>query len=243
MISAVFFDVDFTLIYPGPMFRGEGYRAFGERHGLRLDEAEFDRGVASASSLLESSGDTYDPEIFVQYAVRVIEEMGGRGAGVLPCAREIYDEWAACHHFELYDEVPSVVRELAAAGMRVGLISNTHRSLASFESHFELTGLIAAAVASSEHGYMKPHRSIFDAALQLMKVEASEAVMVGDSVRQDIEGALSVGMRAILLHRSDQPHPRAKELATMGVPIIGSLVGLGSAITQLPDYPITKFSR
>ena len=143
----------------------------------------------------------------------------------------------------MYDEVPSVVRELAATGMRIGLISNTHRSLASFESHFELTGLIAAAVASSEHGYMKPHRSIFDAALGLMNVEASEAVMVGDSVRQDVEGALNVGMRAVLLHRSNEPHPRAGELVAMGVPIIGSLVDLGSAITQLPDYPITRFSR
>ena len=66
MITAVFFDVDFTLIYPGPMFRGEGYRAFGERHGLGLDAAEFDRGVASASALLESAGETYDAEIFVQ---------------------------------------------------------------------------------------------------------------------------------------------------------------------------------
>ena len=114
--------------------------------------------------------------------------------------------------------------------LRVGLISNTHRSLASFESHFELTGLIAAAVASSEHGYMKPHRSIFDAALRLMNVQASEAVMVGDSVRQDIEGALSVGMRAILVHRSDEPHPRAGELAAMGVPVMGSLSELPSVL-------------
>ena len=29
-VSAVFFDVDFTLIYPGPTFQGEGYAAFCE---------------------------------------------------------------------------------------------------------------------------------------------------------------------------------------------------------------------
>jgi len=29
--KAVFFDVDFTLIAPGPMFRGEGYQAFCAR--------------------------------------------------------------------------------------------------------------------------------------------------------------------------------------------------------------------
>ena len=58
--------------------------------------------------------------------------------------------------------------QLAAAGVRIGLISNTHRCLASFQSHFELQGLISAAVSSSEHGLMKPHPSIFSAALQLL---------------------------------------------------------------------------
>ena len=37
------------------------------------------------------------------------------------------------------------------------------------------------------------------AALQLADVSPSEAVMVGDSVRQDVEGALKAGMRAVLL--------------------------------------------
>ena len=35
--KAVFFDVDFTLIYPGPKFQGEGYRQFCARHGMAVD--------------------------------------------------------------------------------------------------------------------------------------------------------------------------------------------------------------
>jgi FMN phosphatase YigB (HAD superfamily) len=114
------------------------------------------------------------------------------------------------------------------------LISNSHRQLASFESHFELRGLIAAAVSSSEHGYMKPHPSIFRAALQLMDIPASEAVMVGDSVRQDVEGALGIGMRAVLLWRGDEPHPRERELSRSGVPIVRSLVQLLEVIAPRP---------
>ncbi len=87
--------------------------------------------------------------------------MGGRGEAVDACAREIYAEWAACHHFELYDDVPACCARWRHAGVRIGLISNSHRCLASFQSHFELQGLIAAAVSSSEHGLMKPHPSIF----------------------------------------------------------------------------------
>jgi HAD superfamily hydrolase (TIGR01662 family) len=223
---AVFFDVDFTLIRPGPTFHGQGYRGFCDRFGIAVDETLFERGVASAASLLEGPGEAYDAEIFVQYAAHIIRQMGGRGELVDACAREIYREWAACHHFELYDEVPGVLRGLAGAGIRVGLISNSHRCLASFESHFELEGLIAAAVASSEHGYMKPHPSIFNAALRLVDVPAPEAVMVGDSARQDVEGALAVGMRAVLVHRSAERHPRHEELVERGVPVVRSLADI-----------------
>ena len=92
--------------------------------------------------------------------------MGGRGPAVDLAARDIYDEWSACHHFTLYEEVPEVLRALRADGFTIGLISNTQRSLTTFERHFELDGLFAVAISSSEHGYMKPHPSIFEEALR-----------------------------------------------------------------------------
>src|SRR6266508_2151120 len=196
-IKAVCFDVDFTLIYPGSTFRGAGYQAFCARYGMDVDPARFEQGVASAAPLLNSPDHTYDAEIFIAYTRHIIEQMGGNGPRIDECSREIYREWAACQHFELYDDVPLVMQRLANAGVRIGLISNTHRCLASFQSHFELQGLISATVSSSEHGLMKPHPSIFAATLPLLDVTPAEAVMVGDSVRQDIEGALRVGMRAI----------------------------------------------
>lgn len=224
MIRAVFFDVDFTLIYPGPTFHGEGYQTFCARHGMAVDPARFDRAVADALVLLDGADDSvYDPEVFVAFTRRIIEGLGGRGETVDACAREIYVEWAACHHFELYDEVPSVLRALAAQGLRLGLISNSHRCLASFQSHFDLEGLVSAAVSSLEHGSMKPHPSIFDSALKLLDVAPGEALMVGDNVRQDIEGALGVGMRAVLVHRGDHPHPSEPELTARGIPVISSL--------------------
>ncbi len=221
LTKAVFFDVDFTLIYPGPTFRGEGYEAFCSRYGMDVDPRKFGDAVASAAPLLDGPEDTpYAAEIFVAYTRHIIEQMGGRGPHLDACAREIYAEWAACQHFELYDDVPDVLRDLVAAGIRIGLISNSHRCLESFQSHFELQGLISVTVSSSDHGFMKPHPSIFAAALQRVNVAAAEAVMVGDSVRQDVEGALRAGMRAVLLQRGSVPPPRSIEL---GVPIIQSL--------------------
>ena len=228
--KAVLFDVDFTLIYPGPTFRGEGYHAFCTRYGIDVEPSKFADAVASAAPLLNGPEDApYNAEIFIAYTSHIIREMGGRGPNVDACSREIYEEWAACQHFELYDDVPAVLQTLAKAGIRIGLISNTQRCLTSFQSHFELQGLIAATVSSFEHGYMKPHPSIFSAALERLNARPDETVMVGDSIRQDIEGALRVGMRAVLLHRGETPPARASEL---GVPVIRSLSELPNLVIE-----------
>jgi putative hydrolase of the HAD superfamily len=220
-VAAVCFDVDFTLIYPGPTFQGEGYERFCARHGIQVDPARFPHAVRAASSILDDAQDhVYDADIFVRYTQRIVEEMGGTGPRLGDVAREIYAEWAACQHFFLYDDVAPILRELAARGVKIGLISNSHRCLASFQEHFELNGLIAAAVSSSDHGYMKPHPSIFDATLTLLGAAAGESVMVGDSIAHDIEGARRVGMRGILVHRSDDPVPDAD------VPVIRSMAEL-----------------
>ncbi len=218
MTRAVFFDVDFTLIYPGPTFQGAGYRGFCSRYGIDVDASAFERAVAAGSTLLDSEGGIYDPQVFITYTQRIIEGMGGSGPGVEAAARDIYAEWAACHHFSLYDDVADVLRDLHRAGLKIGLISNTQRCLSSFERHFELEGLFSVALSSFEHGYMKPHRSIFDAALKATGARPAEAVMVGDSYPHDIEGALRAGMRAVLVCRSGRGEP-----AAASVPVISSL--------------------
>jgi putative hydrolase of the HAD superfamily len=234
MIRAAFFDVDFTLIYPGPTFQGEGYRTFCARYGMEVDVTRFERGVASAARFLDGEDAPYDAEVFVAYTRHIIEQMGGLGDRLDECAREIYDEWAHCHHFSLYDEVPAVLRGLSAAGVHIGLISNSHRCLRSFQLHFDLQGLVAAAVSGPEHGFMKPNPSIFRAALQLVNVKPDEAVMVGDSLRQDVEGALRAGMRAVLLHRSEESHPEEQSLAASGVAVIRSLTELPRLVERGP---------
>jgi putative hydrolase of the HAD superfamily len=225
-VRAVFFDVDFTLIYPGPTFRGEGYQRFCERHGIAVDPSRFDEAVSLASAVLDEARDhIYEDALFHRYTAAIIRGMGGAGGAIEECAREMYREWAACHHFQLYDDVPDVLRTLASGGIRIGLISNSHRCLASFQSHFELQGLITAALSSSEHGYLKPHPSIFDAALRLIGVPAEDAVMVGDSLAHDIVGARRVGMAGVLVRRSgSSDSATAPEVSD--VPVIRSLVEL-----------------
>jgi putative hydrolase of the HAD superfamily len=225
-VKAVFFDVDFTLIYPGPTFQGEGYAEFCARYGIQVEPRRFPGAVLGASSVLDEAQDhIYDPDIFVRDTRRIIEGMGGTGERLGACATEIYMEWASCQHFCLYDDVTPALRDLEARGIKVGLISNSHRCLTSFQHHFELHGLVGAAVSSSEHGRLKPHRSIFESALGLLGVGAAESVMVGDSLAHDIEGARGVGMRGILVQRA----PQGGHRTPYDVPVIRTL-------TELPRH-------
>jgi len=205
VIKAVFFDVDFTLIYPGPTFQAEGYRRACAAHGIEVDPDKFDEATAASSFILdELEEQIYNHDVFIHYTASIIEKMGGRGAAIIDVAREVYDQWSVNHHFEMYDDVSPVLQELQRRGFIVGVISNSHRSLDEFCSHFSLGKIITVSVSGFEHGYMKPHRSIFDAALERAKVNAQEALMVGDSLAHDIQGAVNAGWNAILLRRSGE---------------------------------------
>lgn len=205
MVKAVFFDVDFTLIFPGPTFQAEGYRRACAEHGIIVDPSKFDAATAASSVILdEVEEQIYKHDLFVHYTASIIEHMGGRGERVIDVARRIYDQWSVNHHFEMYDDVEPVLTGLSQSGLVVGAISNSHRSLDAFCEHFSLRNLITVSVSSAEHGYMKPHPSIFETALARAGVTAGESVMVGDSMKHDIEGALAAGMGAVLLRRSGE---------------------------------------
>jgi putative hydrolase of the HAD superfamily len=93
---------------------------------------------------------------------------------------------------------------MKARGLRIGLLSNSSRDLPHFVEHH---GLVADAVLTSHaHGKTKPHESIFRAMLDALDVPAADAVMVGDTLDDDIEGARAVGMAAVLVDREGR-HP------------------------------------
>ena len=219
--AAVLFDVDFTLIHPGPRFQGAGYEATCQRYGVSVDAATFEAAVAGASEFLDSSAELYDQKIYLAYTRRIIELMGGEGAGVDRAAREIFDDWNQHHHFSLYDDVAPTLAELRARGVKLGLISNTERCLVSFQSHFSLDGLIGAVVSMSTHGFMKPHPSIFQSALSQLGVQPAEAMMVGDSLVHDVLGARRVGVTGVLLARGGAPPAVPEDVA-----VIRSLIEL-----------------
>src|SRR5436190_17888797 len=204
-LKAILFEVDFTLARPGPELGPEGYARAGERHGLRLEPGRYEAARDAALVDLRRHPELeHDDDIWFRFTERIVRGMGGEADSAYDCAVEITHAWERHENFELYDDVPDALAALRSAGVRLGLISNSARDVREFALHHALD--VDAGISSFHHGRTKPHASIFRAVLDLLGVAPAEAVMVGDTIADDIEGARAIGMQAILLDREGM-HP------------------------------------
>jgi HAD superfamily hydrolase (TIGR01549 family) len=202
-LKAVLFDVDFTLVKPGPDLGPEGYQLLGRRFGLELDPARYAEARAAAIETVERHPELdHDEEVWVLFTERIIRGMGGDSDSAYECAVEMTRGWEKAANFELFEDTLPVLAELRSHGLKIGLVSNTGRDLGAFVAHHALD--VDAAVGSATHGKTKPHPAIFQAALDELAVSAEETAMVGDSPEDDIEGARALGMRAFLVDRDDR---------------------------------------
>jgi putative hydrolase of the HAD superfamily len=123
-------------------------------------------------------------------------------------AQAAYEEFWEPHTFTDPDVAP-LFTGLHERGIKVGVLSNTIWSREYHERVFArdgVLGLIDGAVYTSEIPWTKPHVEAFRAALDAVGVrEAAHAVFVGDRLFDDIHGAKSAGMRAVLVPHSDIP--------------------------------------
>jgi putative hydrolase of the HAD superfamily len=204
-LRAVLFDVDFTLARPGPELGPAGYVRVGEQHGLALDAARYEQARDAALVDLRRHPELeHDDEVWFRFTERIVRGMGGDADAAYACAVEITRGWERHENFEIYDDVAPALEALRSAGIRIGLVSNSARDVREFALHHALE--IDAGISSFHHGRTKPHASIFRAVLDLLEVEPADAAMVGDTIADDVEGALALGMRAILLDR-DRRNP------------------------------------
>jgi HAD superfamily hydrolase (TIGR01549 family) len=225
-LRAVLFDVDFTLAKPGPELMPEGYVRCGERHGLALEAARYEEARDAALIDLKRHPDfDHDEEIWVAFTERIVVGMGGTAPVSHVVAVELTSRWQRHENFELYEDVMPVLDVLRRAGLKIGLVSNSARDVRDFAQHHALQ--IDAGISSFHHGKTKPHGSIFKAVLDLLEIEPVDAAMVGDTFEDDIEGALALGMQAVLVDRlgfHEDYQPRIDDLyalpAALGIPTL-----------------------
>jgi HAD superfamily hydrolase (TIGR01662 family) len=213
-LRAVLFDIDFTLAKPGPDLGPEGYERIGARHGLVLDPSRYDEAREAALEHLERHPELdHDEEIWFAFTERIVRGMGGETDAAREVALEITRGWTRAGNFDLYEDALPVLEELRRHGLKIGLVTNSARNVDDFVAHHQLD--VDAAITSFEHGKTKPHETIFRAALELLGVAPGEAVMIGDSLADDVEGARAVGMQAFLVDRENRFPQVADRLPTL----------------------------
>jgi HAD superfamily hydrolase (TIGR01509 family) len=76
-----------------------------------------------------------------------------------------------------------------------------------------------AVVVSGDVGAGKPDAAIFRHALAALDASAGEAVMIGDNLERDVDGAIAAGLEAVWINRRGDPRPedrrRVVEIATL----------------------------
>jgi putative hydrolase of the HAD superfamily len=94
-----------------------------------------------------------------------------------------------------------LIRELKTSGYRVGLLSNESMQLPSKLAELDIDRLFDNVTVSAYIGAMKPDPTAYRVALRGLNVAPQEAIFV-DDVPQNVQGAVLVGLQAILFERS-----------------------------------------
>jgi HAD superfamily hydrolase (TIGR01509 family) len=99
--------------------------------------------------------------------------------------------------------VVAALEQLRSLGLRLAIVSNSEGTVEALLERMGLKGHFEAVVDSWHLGVTKPDPAIFHHALERLKVDPADAVMVGDSMKADVGGAIAAGMRGVLIDPFD----------------------------------------
>lgn len=111
---------------------------------------------------------------------------------------EIFEEPTS---WNLFPETIPTLTKLKEQGIELGIISNFDSRLFTVMRGLGIEQAFDTVTISSLAQAAKPSPKIFQLALDKHAVDPEDALHVGDSLRDDVEGATKVGLRAILLDR------------------------------------------
>ncbi|MGE4158430.1 MAG: HAD-IA family hydrolase [Planctomycetota bacterium] len=211
--GAIFLDIDNTL-FPTRDFASQA-RLNGLKSmmdvGLR---GQLDDLMRQLSEVVREFGSN-DSEHFRKLLMRLApESLDGHNPGVLEAAGIVGYSQTKFRLYKAHEDVISVLRELHAMEMPMGIISNG-RTLKQAEKLVRL-GVLPflrrdAILISEQIGIAKPNPEIFLRACLQLGVEPGQAWMVGDSLETDILPSRALGMTAVQNCRGLEPGERVPE--------------------------------
>ncbi len=205
MLQLVCFDWFNTLTYASPTREDIWGRVLSQL-GYQIDHDVITHAVLAADCQVKPPFTMKDPEarlqayltyprgIFVGAGIEVTDDVPLRA---LEAARKYDGE----QKFVLFDDVLETLAEIRGRGLKLGLITNASLEMLHIFRELRLDQQIDFVATSEEARAEKPDRRIFELALAKAGIGAEATLHVGDQYAMDIVGALSVGMRAVLIDR------------------------------------------
>jgi putative hydrolase of the HAD superfamily len=120
---------------------------------------------------------------------------------------ERFGEERRARHETFEDAAPAL--DALRGDYRLALVTNGASCLQ--REKFAASGLtdrFDAVVVSGELRSAKPDPAIYAHALEALGARPGDAFMVGDSLANDVDGALAAGLRAVWLNRDGRPRPQ-----------------------------------
>ncbi len=205
-IKAIFFDLDDTLYsYKGSnskiMAEVKAIEYFCRKHPkFKLCDAfevftKAKRGIKERIKDLPVRGDR---------GYWIIEFLRAEHNFDKKFANEMLNEFwkVSCENIHGYYDAKLILQYLKKKGYKLGVITNGFRKwqikrlkATGFRKYFDFVA------TTSDVGYEKPHKEVFEFALKQAKVKPSQAVMIGDNPIRDIAPANKLGMTTVWLRR------------------------------------------
>lgn len=117
---------------------------------------------------------------------------------------ELYNHFATAQPWFIYPDVLPALEQWRRIGIQLGIVSNFDSRLYSVLKALKLEEFFTSITISTEVGFAKPDPQIFMTALQKHYCEPQDAWHIGDSFKQDYQGAKAAGLRPIFLERTSQ---------------------------------------
>ena len=204
---AVFLDALGTLIEMEPPWR--------YLRSIVSDQVDTERLVAAVRTEMAyykaHAHEGRDPDSLAelrQRCARVLSDELGVEVGV--------DELVNAVKMRPYPDAGPALGALRERELGIAVVSNWDCSLGDVLARCGLAELIDGAVSSAEAGARKPDAAIFSPALELVGCAPGEALHVGDTTEEDVEGARAAGIPVLLLDREGDGD-------SSGAPTIASL--------------------
>lgn len=115
----------------------------------------------------------------------------------------------------VYPDVVPTLEALAGRGMPLAVVSNWDSYLPRLLELRGLSGYFQTVSVSSIEETGKPGAEIFRRTCARMSVTQAQALHVGDSLRDDFEGARAAGLHALLLDRRDRHGDVAERIRSL----------------------------